>query len=106
MLTSLFFELARDQTQVDSLRAEIDDYFGKTGQIDHISLSKLTHLDAVINETMRLHPAVPSGVQRVTPPEGLQIGETFIPGNTIVQVPMHTLFRGGPLLSIYFCFIG
>lgn len=50
-------------------------------------------LDAVINETMRLHPPVPSGTQRVTPPEGLWIKDRFIPGNTIVQVPSYTVFR-------------
>ena len=61
---------------------------------DSVSLSKLTYLDAVINETLRLHPPVPSGVQRMTPPEGLQIGDTYVPGDTIVQVPFHTLFRG------------
>lgn len=30
----------------------------------------------------------------MTPPEGLQVDETFIPGNTIVQVPTYTLQRG------------
>ena len=29
----------------------------------------------------------------MTPPEGLQIGNTYIPGDTIVQIPMHTHFR-------------
>ena len=30
----------------------------------------------------------------MTPPEGLQAGKYFIPGNTIVQNPTHTMFRG------------
>ncbi|KAL2166799.1 hypothetical protein VTG60DRAFT_2152 [Thermothelomyces hinnuleus] len=42
---------------------------------------------------MRLHPPVPSGTQRMTPPEGLWIGDRFIPGDTIVQVPSYTVFR-------------
>ena len=30
----------------------------------------------------------------MTPPEGLQAGKYFIPGDTIVQNPTHTMFRG------------
>jgi cytochrome P450 len=80
--------------QVERLRVELDEYFSKYKTVDHSTLSRLQHLDAVINETMRLHPPVPSGVQRQTPREGLLVGEIFIPGNTIVQVPFHTMFRG------------
>ncbi|KAF4502235.1 cytochrome P450 oxidoreductase [Fusarium agapanthi] len=57
-------------------------------ELIHVAL-----LDAVINETLRMHPAVPSGTQRVTPPEGLIVGDQRIPGNTIVQVPSCTVFR-------------
>ncbi|KAM5344051.1 hypothetical protein ACJ41O_012588 [Fusarium nematophilum] len=93
-LTGLFFELVTHKPQIEKLRREIDDYFAQRQDADPTSLSKLSHLNAVIDETLRLHPPVPSGLQRVTPAEGLMIGETRIPGNTIVQVPLHTLHRG------------
>lgn len=51
-------------------------------------------LDAVIFESFRLQPLVPNDGQRVTPLEGLQIGDCFVPGDTIVKVSMYTLFRG------------
>lgn len=76
------------------LQEEVDEYFKTNAEVDSISLSKLKYLEAVIDEALRLHPAVPSGLQRLTPATGLMVGETFIPGNTIVQIPMHTLFRG------------
>lgn len=57
-------------------------------------------LDALINETLRLHPAVPSGTQRMTPPEGIFIGDQYIPGDVMVCVPTHTLFRGKTSFSI------
>jgi cytochrome P450 len=72
----------------------VDKLFDSDRRVDAISLAKLPYLDAVIHETLRMHPPVPSGVQRMTPPEGLQIGETFVPGDSIVQIPSHTLYRG------------
>ncbi|KAF5663557.1 cytochrome P450 monooxygenase [Fusarium denticulatum] len=93
-LTGLLFELATNPSQIIKLRGEIDQYFMDREHADHTSLSNLIHLNAVIDESLRLHPPVPSGLQRVTPPQGLMVGDTFIPGNTIVQVPMHTIQRG------------
>ncbi|CCT74170.1 related to pisatin demethylase cytochrome P450 [Fusarium fujikuroi IMI 58289] len=92
-LTGLLFELATNPSQIIKLREEIDQYFMDREHADHTSLSNLIHLNAVIDESLRLHPPVPSGLQRVTPPQGLMVGDTFIPGNTIVQVPMHTIQR-------------
>jgi cytochrome P450 len=43
---------------------------------------------------MRLHPAVPSGVQRETPPEGITLpDQRYIPGETLIYMPIHTLHR-------------
>lgn len=50
-------------------------------------------LEAVINESMRIWPSVFWGSQRVTPPEGMTINDHFIPGNTIVNMPLFPLFR-------------
>ncbi|VUC30184.1 unnamed protein product [Clonostachys rosea] len=92
-LTCLFYELCCRPEIITRLQGEIDQVYAGPDTVDSVSLSKLPLLNAVINETLRLHPPVPSGVQRVTPPEGLQIGKHFIPGNTIVQVPTHTMCR-------------
>jgi cytochrome P450 len=52
------------------------------------------YIDAVIYETLRLHPVIASGLQRVTPPEGLCIGKNvYIPGDTRVQTPSYVMFR-------------
>jgi cytochrome P450 len=54
-------------------------------------------LNAAINETMRLYPPVPSGVQRVTPAQGLTIkterGPIVIPGNINISIPTTTIHR-------------
>lgn len=92
-LSCIFWHLAQEPKQVEALREELDKCFTDNALADSATLAKLKHLDAVINESLRLHPPVPSGVQRLTPPEGITVGQRFIPGNTIVQVPMYTLFR-------------
>ncbi|KND90425.1 Tryprostatin B 6-hydroxylase [Tolypocladium ophioglossoides CBS 100239] len=92
-LTCLFFELALHPRVVDTLRAEMDAYFAENQRPAAQSLSKLEYLQACINESLRLHQPVPSGLQRMTPLEGLQLGDTFVPGSTIVQVPTYTLYR-------------
>lgn len=92
--TSLFYELSQRLDICSRLQEEIDEYKKEHNKSDYASLSHLKLLQACIDETLRLHPVVPSGLQRMTPPEGLQIGDTFIPGDTIVQVPSYTLQRG------------
>ncbi|KAK1753804.1 Tryprostatin B 6-hydroxylase [Echria macrotheca] len=89
-LTHLFFELAYDH---QGLVARLQREFDALPDLAHERLVGIGLLDAVINETMRLHPPVPSGTQRVTPPEGLVIGDRVIPGDVIVQVPSYTVFR-------------
>ncbi|POR38861.1 Cytochrome P450 [Tolypocladium paradoxum] len=89
-LTHIFFQLAYDADLVQALQKEFDGL----PSLAHDNLTKVSLLDAVINETLRLYPTVPSGTQRMTPPEGLRVGEIHIPGNTIVQVPSYTVFRG------------
>lgn len=90
-LTHIFCELACRPELVARLQAEFD---SQPGDLEHDNLIGVELLDAVIHETMRLHPPVPSGTQRVTPEEGLRIGKEVVPGGVIVQIPSYTVFRG------------
>lgn len=45
---------------------------------------KLTYLDAVVQESFRLHPAPGLILERVVPKQGMQICGEFVPGGTIV----------------------
>ncbi|EGY22529.1 averantin oxidoreductase [Verticillium dahliae VdLs.17] len=92
-LTCLFYNLARNPQVTAQLQADLDAYHAEHAQADHLSLSKLPYLQACIDESLRLYPPVPSGVQRMSPPEGQQVGDVFIPANTVVQVPSYTLNR-------------
>lgn len=94
----MFYNFALHPAAYKKLQQEIDEFMaGKledTDNLDHAAFAKLEYLQACIDESLRLHPAVPSGLQRQTPPEGLQVGDKWIPGNTIVQMPSYTMYRG------------
>ncbi|KAH7157917.1 averantin oxidoreductase [Dactylonectria estremocensis] len=92
-MTCTLFELACHPEVCRKLQLEIDGYFATHETTDFSGLSRLEYLQAVIDEAFRLHPTVPSGLQRATPPEGLQIGDVFIPGHMIVQIPTYTTMR-------------
>lgn len=90
VLTWLFFELAHNPAYTGRLREELL----ALPSLSPEHLEGVELLDALVNETLRLYPPIPSGVQRLTPPEGLSIGDRHhIPGNTVVQAPWHTVFR-------------
>lgn len=72
---------------VDGLFPEGDKAF------DYEKVKNIPYLDAIINETLRLKPVIPSGQPRLTPPGGLQVDEVWIPGDTIVAIPQWTIFR-------------
>lgn len=86
----LFFELAHHPDRVRRLREEL----ATLPSLSPDNLQNAEYLDALVNETLRLHPPIISGTQRLTPPEGLAIGDHHIPGNTIVMVPTYTVCRG------------
>lgn len=89
-LTNIFFHLVSDRPLYEKLQAELD----ALSDLSHDKLRDIKLLDAVINETLRLHPAVPSGTQRLSPPEGMTLGGRHIPGDVILCIPSHALFRG------------
>ena len=56
-------------------------------------IREISFLDDIINETLRLKPALLTGYYRVTPPNGIQVDEVHIPGDTNVFVPVQLIQR-------------
>lgn len=56
-------------------------------------IKAVTYLDDVIHETLRVRTALVSGGYRVTPPEGLEVDEQYIPGDVNVFVPAPTIHK-------------
>lgn len=93
-LSWIAYELCKNQKIQSRLREEINTAVLKEGFLGVDDVADIPYLDGLINETLRLHPAVPSGVQRETPPEGLTLPNgTYIPGSIIIWMPIHTIQR-------------
>lgn len=63
------------------LYAEIGETFLDENEITMLSVSHLTYLDAVIEESLGLYPPVPISLNRLAPPEGAVICGHWVPGN-------------------------
>ncbi|EOD49280.1 putative cytochrome p450 protein [Neofusicoccum parvum UCRNP2] len=101
-LANLLYYLVRHPQYYTALQAHLDalfptkhfSYTRLTDQSDPAADAALTLLDAIIAETLRLKPAIPSGNGRTTPPQGLRIdAETWLPGNVDVYMPQWAIQR-------------
>ncbi|TVY75790.1 Tryprostatin B 6-hydroxylase [Lachnellula suecica] len=62
-------------------------------------IANLEHLNGVINETLRLFPPVPTAIHRKTPPEGITIDGTYLPGDMNVWCSQYILGRSETVYS-------
>ena len=92
-LTFLFFHLAADPTLVEKLREEIEQIWNQKTEFSVWDFQNARYLNGVINEALRLYPPVPSGVMRLTPPEGVTIDDAFVPGGVNISVPNWAIGR-------------
>jgi cytochrome P450 len=87
IIRAAFLNLLTSPSMLGSLRAEIDEGI-KNGQISSpikdTEARKLTYLQAVIKETLRLWPPIQGLLQKVVPPEGDTFNGVFIPGGTFI----------------------
>ncbi|KAK3111707.1 hypothetical protein LTR53_012755 [Teratosphaeriaceae sp. CCFEE 6253] len=83
--------VAGDPAQVKKLREELRPL--TRGDWSDKDIRHASHLNGAINESMRLHPPVPSGVSRLTPPEGMSVGGVYIPGGTTFVMPQYVMGR-------------
>jgi len=90
-LSSVFYNLVKHPKAYKKLMEELDDA-ARTGAIVEKAYRKvgwkesqtLPYLDAVIQESFRLHPAPGLILERILPPQGMDILGEHIPGGTIV----------------------
>ena len=99
-LSSIFYHLVKHPRVYKTLMAELDEA-ARNGTIiekEHHKVGwaeaqKLPYLDAVIQESFRVHPAAGLILERVVPPQGMEILGERIPGGTIVGCNAWVLHR-------------
>lgn len=76
------------QKELDEALANEDDPVTTFEQV-----KRLTYLQAVIDEALRIHSTSGIGLPRIAPEGGLTIGEHYFPEGTILSVPTYTIHR-------------
>jgi cytochrome P450 len=92
----IWFLLTNPDKKVNLLK-EIEDTaqeFGIVEAFDYQRSMKMPYLQAVIYEALRLYPAIGMALPRIVPPEGLSVGEKFIPGG--VRISKVLIWRSLP----------
>lgn len=100
-LSAVFFYLLQNPVPYRKLMAELDeavqtgaiDFKDGAGTVSWATSQKLPYLDAIIQETFRLHPAAGLLLERIVPPQGVEIVGERIPGGTIVGCNAWVLHR-------------
>ncbi|TFY64573.1 hypothetical protein EVJ58_g2549 [Rhodofomes roseus] len=97
-LTHALYLLMGHPTCYKRLQSELDAAFPPGGEMptDSAKLAQLEYLNAVINETLRLFPALMTSLQRgPTPGSGGQLlgGKMFVPEGTGVYIPPYVYNR-------------
>ncbi|KAJ5148531.1 hypothetical protein N7448_000109 [Penicillium atrosanguineum] len=92
-ISSIFYYLTHNPDSYQRLVDEVRSAFTSEHGITFNSTAKLKYLNAVIKETLRIHPSVPVGLHRITPEAGSYIDGQWVPGGTWVSVALLAAYR-------------
>ncbi|TLD11447.1 hypothetical protein PspLS_11952 [Pyricularia sp. CBS 133598] len=85
-LSGILYYLLKTPNAMKKVQDEIRNTFSQEDEINYISAQKLNYLTACIREGLRIYPAIPSTVPRVTPKEGSVIFGEHVPANTKLDI--------------------
>ena len=92
-LSGMMNFLLKDAKCMNTLVTEIRSSFAQPTAITIESVSKLTYLDAVIEEGLRLCQPVPLGIPRAVPKGGAYVDGHWLPEGITVSVPRYAASR-------------
>ncbi|KAK2052229.1 cytochrome P450 [Colletotrichum caudatum] len=103
-LSGATYLLAANPHTLARLSAEVRGSFASEDEIDFLGTARLGYLHAVLEESLRMYPPVPTAVPRRTPPRGAEILGQWIPGNTTIGIAHWPLYHNERLFSRPFGF--
>ncbi|KAF1808449.1 cytochrome P450 [Eremomyces bilateralis CBS 781.70] len=86
LLSGCFYYLLRTPRVYRKLVKEIRGTFKNEADISYDNVSKCRYMTAVLEESLRIYPPIPTSLGRVVPGEGEYIDGIWIPGGTVVGV--------------------
>ncbi|KAL4885754.1 benzoate 4-monooxygenase cytochrome P450 [Aspergillus karnatakaensis] len=93
-LTNVLYYLIKHPSTLAKLRDEIASALNECEVIaPYAKVKSLPYLKACLDESLRLSPPVPRGLERKTPPGGMEIMGHQIAGNITVSVPAYVAHR-------------
>ncbi|KAJ3555926.1 hypothetical protein NM688_g2310 [Phlebia brevispora] len=95
-IANIFYLLLIHGDKYNLLREEVDRYYPRgEDPLDPKDYINMHYLGAVINETMRLFPAIPCGGQRAPPrgTGGKMVGKYYVPEGTQVRAQLYSIQR-------------
>ncbi|KAL4738822.1 cytochrome P450 [Aspergillus similis] len=86
LLSGLLARLLRNPDKMQILYEEVRSAFQHEDEITYQRTSQLPYLNACLEEGLRIHPPVPTGLLRTVPQAGDVIDGHWVPGGTSVSV--------------------
>ncbi|TDL25279.1 cytochrome P450 monooxygenase pc-bph [Rickenella mellea] len=92
---AITFHLAANPSVQAKLQQELDNALGtEDDPVAHYEdVKRLTYLEAVINEGLRMHSTSAMGLARIVPAGGLTVLGTHFPPGTVLSVPSFSIHR-------------
>ncbi|KJZ69710.1 hypothetical protein HIM_10904 [Hirsutella minnesotensis 3608] len=98
-LSAAVFYLAKNTRAYEKLMREVRSTFSTEDQINITSVQTLQYMSAVLNETLRMYPPVPSGIPRRICKSGNVVLGQYVPEDTIVSIWQWSLYRNPAFFS-------
>ncbi|KAH8682497.1 cytochrome P450 [Xylariales sp. PMI_506] len=95
LLSGCVYLLLRHPRVMDKVMAELRQHFTSSDDIDMFTVSELTYVLAVLNETLRVYPPVPLQAGRLVPKGGDTVNGIYLPEGTQISITQYAMNHAG-----------